>query len=360
MRPCRALIDLKALRHNAQLARRLAPRSKLMAVVKANAYGHGAAPVAAALEPLVDAMAVASIDEALVLREAGVQSPILLLEGVFCADEIQLAQQHGFWLAVDNQHQLDWLERAKLPAPVRAWLKLDSGMHRLGVTPEETDAAYRRLKACPQVDENLVLFTHFANADDIDSPQTADQLRLFNNSCAEHEGLRSAANSPAVLAWPEAHLDWIRPGYMLYGNSPFDHQQASASELQPVMTLRSNIISLRDLPVGAAVGYGASWTARRPSRIATATMGYGDGYPRAAGSGTPVLVKGQRAVLAGRVSMDMITIDVTDLNQVDVGDEVTLWGPELTVGEVAAHAGTIGYELTTRMPQRVERVYLDQ
>jgi alanine racemase len=206
------------------------------------------------------------------------------------------------------------------------------------------------------VEGNPVLCTHFASADELDSNQTREQLALFEQATAGLPGERSAANSPGLLGWPASHFDWVRPGYMLYGNSPFHRPHPVADTLQPVMTLASAVISVRSVAAGDSVGYGASWRAERDSRIATITIGYGDGYPRIAANGTPVLVNGQRAPLAGRVSMDMITVDVTDVGDVQVGDEVVLWGDGLPVGEVAAHAGTIGYELTTRMPLRTPRV----
>jgi alanine racemase len=229
-------------------------------------------------------------------------------------------------------------------------------MHRLGVSPGRAKDCYQRLANSGNVQEEIVLCTHFASADDLNSTQTSDQLALFERTCADLPGPRSAANSPGLLGWPESHYDWVRPGYMLYGNSPFPGPQSNADKLQPVMTLCSSVISLRDVPAGENVGYGATWTAQRPSRIATVTIGYGDGYPRLAPSGTPVLVNGRRATLAGRVSMDMITVDVTDLDEVNISDEVVLWGDDLPAGEVARHANTIGYELTTRMPSRIPRV----
>ncbi len=355
-RPTQALLDLDALRHNLGVARAAAPRSKLMAVVKANAYGHGALTVARTLEPLADALAVAAIEEALALREAGIRAPILLLEGAFSADELELCAAHDFWTMVENERQLGWLESAQLARPLRCWLKVDTGMHRLGVGPQRAAEFHRRLGACANVSGDIVSCTHFASADEPGSAQTERQLALFNATTAGLAGPRSAANSPGVLAWPASHYDWIRPGYMLYGDSPFTQPQASADQLRPVMTLRSEIIALREVPAGESVGYGASWCAQRDSRIATITVGYGDGYPRTAANGTPVLVNGQRVPLAGRVSMDMITVDVTDLPEVALGDEAILWGAGLPVGEVARAAGTIGYELLTRMPPRTPRL----
>jgi alanine racemase len=354
-RPNQARLSLCALRNNLALARSLAPGSKIMAVVKANAYGHGALTIAGALEPLVDAMAVACIEEAVALRNGGIRAPILLLQGAFEASELDTAVQHDLWLTVANEQQLAWLEQARLPAPLQCWLKLDTGMHRLGIDADDVSSFYARLRASGNVQEQIVVCTHFASADELDSKQTAQQLRLFESLSQDLDAPRSAANSAGVLAWPAAHYQWIRPGYMLYGNSPFRHAHANTRDLQPVMTLVSAVTALRHVSTGEAVGYGANWVAQRPSRIATVTIGYGDGYPRLAANGTPVLVNGQRAALAGRVSMDMITLDVTDLEHVSVGDEVILWGPGLPVDEVARHCDTIGYELTTRMPARTPR-----
>ena len=355
-RPSQALISLEALRHNAGLARAQAPGARVMAVVKANAYGHGAATIAAALEGQVDAMAVACIEEAVVLRDAGINTPILLLEGVFEARELATAAELGFWVTIDNEWHLNWLEEASLPAALNCWLKIDTGMHRLGVPPERVEEFHQRLVASDNVAGNPVLCTHFASADDLDSNQTREQLTVFEKATAGLPGDRSTANSPGLLGWPESHFDWVRPGYMLYGNSPFPRPHPATDALQPVMTLVSAVISVRSVAAGDTVGYGATWHAERDSRIATVTIGYGDGYPRLAANGTPVLVNGQRAPLAGRVSMDMITVDVTGLDDVQVGDEVVLWGDGLPVGEVAQHAGTIGYELTTRMPLRTPRI----
>lgn len=351
-----ARLDLGALRHNLQHARQLAPGSRVMCVVKANAYGHGALTVARVLAPLADALAVACIEEAIELRQGGITAPILLLEGVFEASELLIAAEMDFWVMIDNEHQMQWLEQAQLPSPIICWLKLDTGMHRLGVAPEQAAGFHQRLSNCANRKGELVTCTHFASADNLDSNQTTEQIALFEQVTADLPGPRSAANSPGLLGWPQSHYDWIRPGYMLYGNSPFAGAHPNTETLRPVMTLTSAVISVREVAVGESVGYAAGWTAQRPSRIATVSIGYGDGYPRLAANGTPVLLNGQRCELVGRVSMDMITLDVSDLQSVAVGDEVILWGLGLPAGEVATHAGTIGYELTTRMPARTPRV----
>jgi alanine racemase len=300
---------------------------------------------------------VACIEEAIELRYAGVTAPILLLEGVFEQTELATAAKLDMWLTISNEQQLGWLEDTTLPLPVRCWLKVDTGMNRLGVTPAVAPLYFKRLKACKNVLEDIVTYTHFTEADDLQSAKTLQQLAIFAG--LPFVTARSAANSAGLLAWPQAHYDWVRPGYMLYGNSPMLQDHSSAHALEPVMTLTSAVIALRDVTVGECVGYGGSWVAKRPSRIATVAMGYGDGYPRQAINGTPVLVNGQRAPLAGRVSMDMLTVDVTDLDSVQQGDEVVLWGPGLRLAEVAHCAGTIGYELTTRMPARTPRIIID-
>jgi alanine racemase len=357
-RPNQAELDLGALRHNVSVARQLAPHSKMLAVVKANAYGHGAPIIATALQSQVDALGVACLEEALELRDCGVTSPVLLLEGVFEETEISTAAQLGLWVTIGNEQQLKWLEDAKLTTPLHCWLKVDTGMNRLGVAPKQAGDCHRRLTASVNATTHIVTYTHFATADDVTSQKTHDQIARFD--ALSLDALRSAANSAGVLAWPQAHYEWVRPGYMLYGNSPLLVEHANARSLKPVMTLTSAVISVRDVPTGETVGYDATWIAERASKIATVAIGYGDGYPRQAPNGTPVLINGQRASLAGRVSMDMITVDVTDLPQVQLGDEVVLWGKGLSLAEVAHCANTIGYELTTRMPARTPRIVVSE
>lgn len=353
-RPSQARLDLSALRHNVGVARQLAPQSRIMAVLKANAYGHGAVTIADALQTEVDALAVACIEEALELRYAGISTPILLLEGIFEPQELQRAAELDLWLTIENEPQMLWLEEATLPSPVTCWLKVDTGMHRMGVAQHLAPSYFQRLLATKNARNEVVTYTHFASADDVQSPQTLEQLTRFET--LHFAGQRSAANSAGLLAWPAAHYEWVRPGYMLYGNSPMVQDHINVQSLQPVMALTSAVISLRDVAAGEAVGYGATWIAQRASRIATVAIGYGDGYPRPTPNGTPVLINGQRAPLAGRVSMDMITVDVTDLEQVVIGSEAVLWGPGLPLAEIARCADTTGYELITRMPARTPRV----
>lgn len=360
MRPTRAIIDLDALRHNYGVAVELSGSGQAMPIVKANAYGHGAIAVARALDPLAPALGVACIEEAMELREAGVEKPILLLEGFFNAEELELASEYNFWLMVQNDWQLAALDEARLPSPVTCWLKIDTGMHRLGFQPERSATLYEQLRGCAQVADEVVLATHFASADDLDSDFTKQQIRVFQEHTGSIPAPRSLANSPALLGWPSARAEWNRPGFMLYGHTPFSVEQPEASRLRPVMTFRSEVMAVRDLDPGESVGYANTWTARRPSRIATVPVGYGDGYPRHAANSTPVLVNSQRAKLVGRVSMDMITVDVTELGEVNIGDEVILWGENLSANEVAAYADTIGYEIMTRMHNRVPRITTSQ
>lgn len=363
-RPAKALIDLAALRHNCQLANGLSPNAQNMAVVKANAYGHGAVPVARALQDLVPAFGVACIEEALELREAGIKQPIHLLEGAFSEDEILMAAEQNFSLSVVNQDQKDAILKARLAtslqgSPLNIWIFVDTGMHRLGIQPDELISTYRDLAASANVAGGIVVATHFACADELNNDFTAVQLTRMSQGMGDMCAPKSFANSAGLLGWPETRVDWNRPGIMLYGSSPFPSSHPEADRLIPVMTFKSAVIALRDIQPGETVGYAATWKADRPTRIATIAIGYGDGYPLHAPNGTPVLINGQRCPMAGRVSMDMITVDVTDLPGVSLGDEVILWGEGLPVNEVAVCAGTISYELLTRMPRRTPREYLN-
>lgn len=357
MRPAQALIDLAALRHNYQLARQCSG-GKVLAVVKADAYGHGAVLCAQALQAEADGFAVACIEEALELRAAGITQPILLLEGFFEASELALIDQHQLWCVVHSLWQLDAIEQARLSRPLQVWLKLDSGMHRVGLFPEQYQAAYRRLQASGKVDK-IVLMSHFARADELDCPRTEEQLAVFN---AAREGLQaevSLRNSPAILGWPQVPSDWVRPGIMLYGATPFEQAQALAAQLKPVMTLQSKIIGVRELPVGEPVGYAARFVAERPTRVGVVAMGYADGYPRHAPTGTPVAVDGQLTRIIGRVSMDMLTVDLTDLPQTGLGSRVELWGAQVLASDVAAQAQTIPYQIFCNL-RRVPRLYSGQ
>ena len=354
-RPARAVIDLPALRHNYALARRLSGAGRTLPIIKANAYGHGAVLVGQTLEPLAPALGVACIEEAVALREAGLRKPLLVLEGCFRAEELALASRQDFWLMIHNEQQLAALEKAYLPAPVTCWLKIDTGMHRLGFAPPQAATVFNRLKEMTAVAEEIVLATHFSSADQLDSDVTPRQIRCFQDTVAGLDAPHSLANSPALLAWPQARAAWNRPGFMLYGNSPFPEPHPETGQLRAVMTFRSEIMALRELAAGESVGYANTWTASQTSRIAIVAGGYGDGYPRQVSSQAAVMINGRRAKLAGRVSMDMISVDVTHLGKVKIGDEVIFWGDEPSLNEVAGWAATSGYEILTRMPGRVPR-----
>ena len=354
MRPARALIDLQALRHNYQLAREVTG-AKALAVIKADAYGHGAVRCAQALEAQADGFAVACIEEALQLRAAGIAAPILLLEGFFEADELPLIVEHDFWCVVHSLWQLDAIEHAKLANPIHVWLKLDSGMHRVGLHPNDYKAAYQRLQASANVSK-IVLMSHFARADELGCTRSEEQLAVFQAARADLSAEVSLRNSPSVLGWPTMPSDWVRPGLMLYGTTPFEHAHALASRLQPVMTLESKVICVRELPAGEPVGYGARFITPTPMRIGVVAMGYADGYPRQAPTGTPVLVAGQRSQLLGRVSMDMLCIDLTNVPQAGLGSTVELWGKNILASEVAEKAETIPYQIFCNL-KRVPRLY---
>ena len=342
-RPLQAIIRLDALRYNYRLARQL-QGGRALAVVKANAYGHGAIACARALHDEADGFAVACLEEAVALRDAGITRPILLLEGVFEAAELLEVARFELWLGVHHVAQIDMLEAAKLTVPVHVWLKMDSGMHRLGFFPADYRAAYARLAACPQV-ASIVHMTHFARADEPGEPSTAQQMYLFHTVLDGLPGEVSWSNSAGILNLPANGTHWIRPGIMLYGCTPFGEGHSAASALRPVMQLQSQIFAVRELPTGEALGYGARFVTERPTRVGTVACGYADGYPCVAPSGTPVLVDGVMARVIGRVSMDMLTVDLSDLPQAGCGSTVTLWGDGLSVDTVARAAGTIGYEL---------------
>ncbi|MEL0027518.1 MAG: alanine racemase [Perlucidibaca sp.] len=359
MREAWLTLDRQALLGNVAILRNRMPGSRLLAMVKADAYGHGVATLAPWLQGQVDGFGVAFIDEALALRAQGVSAPIAVLEGVFSADELAQARGASLDLAVHSPEQLALLQAAPEGQALRVWLKVNTGMNRLGFRPTDALRAWRLLSSLPAVGQ-VGLMTHFAAADEAASRQTDQQLgrfRALQQTLAAEAGGRisdSLANSAAILGWPEAAGEWMRPGIALYGSSPFPAYSAESMGLRPVMTLRSRVIAVNQVQPGDAVGYSATWVADHPARIAVVAIGYGDGYPRHAGNGTPVLINGQRCALAGRVSMDMITVDRGDVVAAP-GDEAGLWGEGLPVDEVASCAGTISYELFCRLTPRVRR-----
>jgi alanine racemase len=353
-RPTNATIHRGAFVANYRRAKALAPAARALAVIKANAYGHGAIPLAEALADEADAFGVACCEEALELRDAGIRNPIVLLEGVFEPAELALAAQHHLQITVHDDVQIDWLERAQLQYPLTVWLKLDTGMHRLGFDPGEAARLHTRLVACAQV-EGVVLMSHFARADELQRDETTQQIERFSSAVAGIRAPASLANSAAVLAWPASHQDWTRPGIMLYGSSPLPPGSLDHG-LSPVMHLESRLIAVRQLADGESIGYGGRFTCSSDTRVGVVAIGYADGYPRNAPDGTPVAVNGVRTRLIGRVSMDMITVDLSDLPDARVGDPVQLWGDQVSANEVAEACDTIAYELFTRVGQRVHRI----
>jgi alanine racemase len=347
-RPIQAHIDLSALRNNLRVVRR-ASSARVMAVVKANAYGHGLLQTARALND-ADGYALLDVRDAVTLRDAGFRQPILLLEGYFSRDELPLLAEYELTTVIHSHQQLEWLDAYPRKNGLSVWLKLNSGMNRLGFSAQEFPAVMERLKSHRAVRE-VTLMTHFAQADE--APGVSAQHALFEQLTANRHHPRSLANSAAILRHPAAHADWVRPGIMLYGSSPFGDASAQALGLQPVMTLSSELISVRDIKAGEAVGYGATFRAERAMRIGTVACGYADGYPRHAASGTSILVDGKRTRTLGRVSMDMLSVDLSALPDARVGSRVVLWGEGMPIDEVARSAGTISYELLCALAPRV-------
>ncbi|MGI3473659.1 alanine racemase [Providencia stuartii] len=360
MKAATALINRRALRHNLQRVRELAPHSRLIAIVKANAYGHGLTEVSTTLEDLVDGFGVARLKEALALRERGITAPIVLLEGFFEHSDLPLLVEHQIDTVIHCVEQLAMLEATELANPIKVWMKLDTGMHRLGVLPQDAEAFYQRLQACKNVKHPINIISHFCQADEPELPTTANQIHCFKQFVANKAGEKSIAASAGILLWPDAHYDWVRPGIIMYGASPQEGTSAEHFGLQSVMTLKSTLIAVREHAAGQCVGYGATWCSQRDTRLGVVAIGYGDGYPRSAPSGTPVLVNGRKVPIVGRVSMDMITVDLGANANDKVGDEVILWGKSLPVEEIAAQTGIINYELLTKLTSRVVMEYVDE
>lgn len=352
-----AKINLAALAHNLQRVKTLAPNSRVMSVIKANAYGHGAIEAAKALHDS-DAFAVARVAEGEQLRDAGIQQPIVVLEGVNSAQDLLSASQHGLSPVFHHFSQIELLLNTPLPTPISfCWVMLETGMHRLGLMPDEAEKVLKLMTECESVSGPIGVMSHFACADERNDFRNQRQLDLILAFAKEHQMAISMANSAAIIALPDSLMEWIRPGLMLYGVSPFDDQSAGELDLKPVMKFCSKIIAIRELNRGDQVGYGGTWTANKETRIGIIDVGYADGYSRQLSNLGSVLINDQISTLLGRVSMDMIAIDLTEI-QAEVGDEVVLWGDEqLPVERIAAQANTISYELLSQVNQRVKRDY---
>jgi alanine racemase len=349
-RPIRAKISAAALTHNLMVAKAYAGGARLWAVLKANAYGHGLERAARALDA-ADGFAVLDFEEAARLRGAGVKKPILMLEGFFEPIDLPLLHQYGLTPVIHNPEQVEMFRRAEFPGGIDVYVKVNSGMNRLGFTAQNLRPAYNALRTHPQV-RNVTLMTHFADADGVAGIQA--QRESFEEMIKSFEPpQRSLANSAALIRFPETRGDWARPGIMLYGCSPFGDRSANSLQLKPAMTLASELIATQQLAPGERVGYGFSYQAVGELTIGVIACGYADGYPRHAPTGTPVLVNGKRTRTVGRVSMDMICVNITDIPEARIGTPVTLWGEGLSADEVAASAGTLSYELLCALAPRV-------
>lgn len=349
-----ATIHIGALRHNLARIRTLAAPARVMAVVKADAYGHGLERVARALDGQVDAFAVAALGDGLRLRAAGHHQRIVVLSGPDSAHDIAEMQRLQLDAAIHHPTQLQWLAQASPGrGRLRVWLKIDSGMHRLGFAPEQVAAVHAQLVAMQGVDPEIGLLTHFSDAERFEGTQTPAQIARFAEATRQFSGPRSLSNSAAVLGWPEARGDWVRTGGLLYGLSVVDGKSGADFGFRPAMTLSTRLIAINRIGKGERIGYNGTWSCPEDMPVGVAAVGYGDGYPRSAASGTPVLVGEQRVPLIGRVSMDLITLDLRTAPAAKIGDEVVLWGSGLPVETIAARAGTLSYDLTCGMTRRV-------
>ncbi len=349
-----AVIHLDAIAHNVARVRLAAPKAKIMAVIKANAYGHGLQRVAHALEPYVEGFAVARVQEGVRLRKAGIRQRIVVLEGFTQSQELHDLHQYQLEPSIHAAHQLAILQSQTVPDLLAIWVKLDTGMNRLGFKSHEVSGVYEQLSRCVAVKKPLNFMTHFANADDKNDVKTLAQIRLFNELTAEYSGEKSMANSAGILAWEAAQTDWVRAGIMLYGISPFSDTTGLQLGLQPLMSLHSRLIAVRDVNAGETVGYSGLWSSPNATKIGVIAIGYGDGYPRYARSGTPVLINGGLVPLVGRVSMDMITVDLGLDSTAQAGDSVTLWGGGLPIETIAQWSDTIPYTLVCGVTPRVD------
>lgn len=352
-RPTRLVIEPSALLHNLSHIKRLAAGKKVIAMVKANAYGCGVRLVVPVLEGQVDAFGVACLEEALIIRGMGSTTPCVLFQGVFSPEELMVVSEHRFDCVLHQPQQLQWLLNTKpLPNPIKVWVKVNTGMHRLGFKPHELPEVINALHSCPWIDQDIGLMTHLACADESDRAENNQQISLFQNIDLKGFSQRSIANSAAIISFPETHADVVRPGIMLYGVSPFADRTASDLGLVPVMRFMSAISAIHHNPPLAQVGYSGTWNSDKSSRIGIVAAGYGDGYPRHISANTPVWVRGREVAIVGRVSMDMMTIDLTAHPEIQVGDPVELWGAHILVERIAKAAGTIGYELLCQISDR--------
>ena len=349
-----AEINLDALHHNVNVVKKFSPHSKIMAVVKSMAYGHGAIEIASSLKENVDMLAVARIGEGVNLRKAGIQTPIVILEGPSCMQDLEIASEMNLQPTFHDSSQILWINNYK-NKPIDCWIKFDSGMNRLGFEVKKAEEIYRQFQSKHSINE-IRLMTHLSCADDINDELTNQQIKLFHSMVKNIEADTSIANSAGILAWPESHVDWVRPGLMLYGASPIIGKSAKDFDLKPVMTLRAPLISIKKINKDARVGYGGTWIAPEEMLIGIVSIGYGDGYPRHINDEGRVLVNDTATSIIGRVSMDMIAIDLRGV-EAQVGDFTTLWGEKIPIDQVAKSANTIPYTLLCNVTTRIKRKY---
>jgi alanine racemase len=352
-----AYIDLAALQYNLSRVKKTVTKSKILAMVKSRAYGHGAIEISKSLKPQVDVLGVACLQEALELYSNKIHTRIVIWGGFLNNNELQTIIKYGFETVIHNFEQIDILEKSKLTKPITVWLKIDTGMHRLGFQPEQAIEAKKRLIENSMVHKPLYYMTHFSDAPTITNAKTHKQTTVFKEVTANWEGENGLANSAAILNWPESYSEWIRPGIILYGISPMDHISGQELGYLPVMTLTSKIIAIQNIKKGESVGYNSTWVAPRDTRIGVIAIGYGDGYPRHIKPGTNVLINRIQCQVIGRVSMDYLTVDLTELSETKVGDQVILWGRGLPVEDIAQQAGTSPYELCCQLTSRVKYTY---
>lgn len=352
-RPTSLIIEPSALLHNVKQIKYYAPGKQIIAMLKANAYGCGVQQIAPHLEGQVQAFGVACIEEALVIHSLGVRTPCILFEGVFSPEEYKIAVEHDFACVIHQERQLRWLLNTPLDRPIKIWIKVNTGMHRLGFDLSQLQEIKAYLLACPWVLQDIGLMTHLACADKPEREENAQQIALFQQIDKSEFSQCSMANSAAIIALPQTHYDAVRPGIMLYGVSPIAGAVSLDLGLMPVVRFMTGITAIRQYPSGSPIGYGGIWKCSKPSVIGLVAAGYGDGYPRHISANTPVWIRGREVKIVGRVSMDMLTVDLTDHPDIQEGDAVELWGKHVLVERIADSAGTIGYELLCQMAQRV-------
>lgn len=355
-----AILSTENLRHNIQVLKARAPGSKIIAMVKANAYGHGIRSVSSRLDGHVDMLGVASIDEALALRKIGVKTAILLAEGVFEASELIVAATEKFHVVFHTAEQLEWLSKSSCPVPLNSWLKINTGMGRLGFPIDEARPMYDRLCASPQVAKPVRIMSHFACADELSHPLNHTQIHQFQSFTKDITSEYSLCNSAGIFHFPDHHYDFVRPGITVYGVAPMAGKTGCDLGLKPVMTVQSSLISVQRVPKGTSLGYGARFQCPEDMLVGVVAFGYGDGYPITAQDGTPILVNNTECSLAGRVSMDMINVDLRACPQAKVGDPVILWGQGLPIERVAQHTSNIPYDMVTGVQHRVKFLWTQE